>query len=101
MSEMGGIEVATFEVTLTEIVGEHQLVCDYSELSFCPDLAAQWVGHVRCMTCGYGSQRLLCPPCKEFITYTEDGCRCPACDERVIPFRHAFERFERIDRGPA
>lgn len=98
MNMIPGIETTTIEMTLTEIVGEHALVCDYSELSFCPDLEAQWIGHVRCQTCGYGSERLLCPPCKEFVMHTPDGCRCPACDERVIPFRHAFARFERIDR---
>lgn len=81
---------------------EWDLPCDYADDDhgwMCSGMAAQWVAYAQCPECSGTAQRLLCTPCKDLVTTTEHGCRCPFCEARIIPFRHVFTRIEPLGRS--
>lgn len=74
---------------------EFEIPCDYGDYAVPhPHGGARWVGFVRCPGCQNSGQRLICQDCKDFVLTTESGCYCAKCQERIVPFRHAFRRFE-------
>lgn len=80
---------------------EWDLPCDYNDGDhgwMCSGAPAEWVAHARCPECGGVAQRLLCTPCKDLVTSTEHGCRCPHCDARIVPFRRVFTLIEPLRR---
>lgn len=76
--------VATDAFMLTEIVGDLDIPCDYSDERDCPDLPAEWVLHVKAC-CYVGRQRLACDTCKENRLMDAFSLECATCG-------HIFER---------
>lgn len=91
---------STTVVSLVDLIGELEIPCDYSEEEWCPDQAAEWSVLCLCPKCGTHGIRLLCDPCKELLTTTEDGLECPECGHCVFPVRDIFKWVERLDKKP-
>jgi hypothetical protein len=88
------------EMTITEIVGEHIIPCDFSESASCPKEGAQWVLHCIPCACGQGGFRLCCTSCKDLRLLSEGGVRCAGCDAVTIPARLAYSSCEPLDHKP-
>jgi len=84
---------------LQELSEDLEIPCDYGDSPWHTHGPARWVGHAKCPFCERSVERLLCEPCHDLIVATESGCYCSACDNRIIPFRHVFVRFEPIGRA--
>jgi ribosomal protein L32 len=84
----------TEDITILEMVEDHEICCDYADSSFCPKDAAKWVAHGVCYDCGFTANRLICTPCKDLVTTTDAGLSCGNCGEVVVPARHVFDRIE-------
>lgn len=95
MSEQTIGQIDTFHVE--EIVGDHQIACDFSDHSTCPKEAAAWVLHrVRCQ-CGKSGAVLACTPCKD-VRLLSDGAVVCDCGEVFAPAKHAYSFIEPIGR---
>lgn len=75
---------------------EFDLVCEYDWMLYCGGNPAKWVAHVHCEACSYRGQRIICGYCKDRILRITAGVKCPECEERYVPARRAFERFEHL-----
>ena len=77
---------------------EFSIPCEYDRLLFCGGGDAKWVAYCRCEACGYRGQRIICTYCKDRLLRMTSGVRCPndGCEERYVPARRAFERFEHL-----
>ena len=84
----------TEDITILEMVEQHDICCDYADSDFCPKGSAKWVAHGCCHDCGFRANRLICTPCKDLIMATDAGLSCSNCGEVIIPARHVFERIE-------
>lgn len=91
---MPGIESTIQFTELTEIVGDVDTPCDYSDQwGQCPNEPARWILHRVPCPCGKGGAVLACAPCKELRLTTEGGVKCD-CGERFIPARTAYSLIE-------
>lgn len=79
---------------IVEIVGDHEIPCDFHEYSSCGPATARWIMHVRCPGCGHSPTLLVCGTDKATLDSSEAGLLCGACDELVAPARHMFYRIE-------
>lgn len=96
MTVMPGIETTTIDVTLTELVGDLEVPCDWDRIFRCGPKAAQWVVGLRC-GCGVLDQRLVCEGCKSVVLAMEEGLSCPSdCGEVFIPARKAIHYMEHL-----
>jgi uncharacterized C2H2 Zn-finger protein len=59
---------------------------------------AEWAIYYKCPKCGMTrSATLICDPCKEFVTHTEDAVQCGRCDAIFAPYRKMLApRIHRI-----
>lgn len=94
MNMTPGIETTTIEVTLADIVGDHDICCDFAEHASCPKTSAAWAMHTVQCACGVGGVRLSCTPCKDMRIESEDGVRCGGCGYVTIPARLAYQFIE-------
>lgn len=89
-----GLEI----VDLTEIVGEHDIPCDYSDRRWHGGTTrkAKWVMTTVVCVCGRQDVRLACQECKDLLLAVEDAVKCPGCDELYIPARLAYSHIEAL-----
>ena len=83
-------------ITITEVVGDMNVVCDYAERDWCRKAPAKWIGFLSPCACGAGGQRLICEPCKQILLEADSSCFQCDCGEITAPARLAFSRLERL-----
>lgn len=81
-------------VDLTELVGDVQNPCDWSDADYCSKEHAQWAAHAVCPSCGGSMWYLICSPCKNLVMVTDDAFECARCGEVVCPARKFIAQLE-------
>lgn len=84
---------------LEQLDSELEIPCDYGDWNVHSHGPARWVGFAKCPACGHHDQRLICKSCKDLVIATEHGCYCGSCEERIVPFRRVFTRFEPLKKA--
>lgn len=89
------------DLTILEIVGEHEIACDFFGDPFCKGSAAKWVMFKCCPSCSDRKALLACDTCKDARMTSEAGVICQnfqgdGCGELIAPARHAYERVEAL-----
>lgn len=93
-------EMATKDLIITELVGDIEIPCDFSDQKSCSQTRAEWVLYRVPCGCGDGGARLACNGCKETRESTETAVECGACGEVYAPARWAYGFIEYLDRRP-
>lgn len=92
-------QVDTFHVE--EIVGDHEIPCDFSAEKLCSQGGARWVLHKLCPSCSDMRALLSCDACKDARMSSEIGVVCKnfnggGCGEIIAPARKAYHRVEAL-----
>lgn len=69
------------------------LACDNADHDWCEKGEVKWRALVKCPACGQGRTELWCTPCKDLVTYTDDGFECGLCEAAVFPARRFVSAF--------
>lgn len=86
------------DLIITEIVGDMEMACDYSDDETCSQGPAEWVLFlVRC-ECGVGGTRLACDGCTQMRIASDDAVECD-CGEVTAPARLAYSYIEHVNKS--
>jgi hypothetical protein len=89
------MQMDTEDITILEMVEQHEIPCDYMGDTICPGGVAKWVMFKCCPECSTHSACLACETCKEARMRSDMGVVCkPGCGEIVAPARHMYTRVE-------
>lgn len=83
------------DLTILEMLEEHEIPCDYhGDLGY-NDAPASWVMFKVCPICDERGAKLVCEDCKSIRMSADAGVYCnPGCGEIVAPARHMYTRVE-------
>lgn len=89
------------DLIVTEIVGDLEIPCDFSDDPICGDSPAHWVLFKHCPGCHDRKALLACDNCKDARMSSECGVICQSrdgggCGELIAPARKAYERVEAL-----
>jgi hypothetical protein len=88
-------------IIVTELVGDLEIPCDFSDLPACSQGRAEWVLYRVPCGCGAGGARLACNGCKETRESTDTAVECELCGAVYAPARWAYGYIEYLDKRPS